>query len=298
MSTLTNTKIKDTYSGLIKTADNLPVDATPKALEDGVGNALPIEVGTDRINFTDTVDFSGATVTGLPDAGVQSVVAGTNVSVDNTDPLNPIVSATGGGAAGLVAGAVANSMESAASLTTTPANAVTTGSIAIGDGAVAGVETNSAIAIGQNAVAVTQFGNYSVAIGFNVKNVRDAGVALGRNLNQSLGSTDHFRAVTIGSGSNIRGGDCIGIGTDINILGTTSNNKIAIGTGAVCNDVSGAVALGAGVTAATADTVTIKKLQMLDYATMNYADDAAAATGGIPLGGVYHTDGALKIRIV
>jgi len=29
-----------------------------------------------------------------------------------------------------------------------------------------------------------------------------------------------------------------------------------------------------------------------------YADDAAAATGGIPLGGVYHTSGALKIRIV
>jgi len=36
---------------------------------------------------------------------------------------------------------------------------------------------------------------------------------------------------------------------------------------------------------------------MLDYATLNYADDAAAATGGIPLGGVYHTAGALKIRI-
>jgi hypothetical protein len=30
-------------------------------------------------------------------SGVQSVVAGTNVSVDNTDPLNPIVSATGSG---------------------------------------------------------------------------------------------------------------------------------------------------------------------------------------------------------
>ena len=30
---------------------------------------------------------------------------------------------------------------------------------------------------------------------------------------------------------------------------------------------------------------------------MNYADDTAAAAGGIPLGGVYHTSGALKIRI-
>jgi len=32
--------------------------------------------------------------------GVQSVVAGTNVTVDNTDPLNPIVSATGGSGTG------------------------------------------------------------------------------------------------------------------------------------------------------------------------------------------------------
>ena len=29
--------------------------------------------------------------------GIQSIVAGTNISVDDTDPLNPIVSATGGG---------------------------------------------------------------------------------------------------------------------------------------------------------------------------------------------------------
>lgn len=34
--------------------------------------------------------------------GVESVVAGTNVSVDNTDPANPIVSATGGGGGGAV----------------------------------------------------------------------------------------------------------------------------------------------------------------------------------------------------
>lgn len=35
-----------------------------------------------------------------PEAGIQSVVAGTNVTVDATDPLNPIVSASGGGGGG------------------------------------------------------------------------------------------------------------------------------------------------------------------------------------------------------
>ena len=32
--------------------------------------------------------------------GIQSIVAGTNVTIDNTDPLNPVVSATGGGSGG------------------------------------------------------------------------------------------------------------------------------------------------------------------------------------------------------
>lgn len=35
-----------------------------------------------------------------PSPGIQSVVAGTNVTVDNTDPLNPIVNASGGGGGG------------------------------------------------------------------------------------------------------------------------------------------------------------------------------------------------------
>lgn len=38
------------------------------------------------------------------DSAVQSVVAGTNVTVDNTDPQNPIISATGGGGSGDVVG--------------------------------------------------------------------------------------------------------------------------------------------------------------------------------------------------
>lgn len=29
----------------------------------------------------------------------------------------------------------------------------------------------------------------------------------------------------------------------------------------------------------------------------NFADDVAAATGGIPIGGLYHTNGAVKIRL-
>lgn len=34
-------------------------------------------------------------------SGIQSIVAGTNITIDNTDPLNPIISASGGGGGGL-----------------------------------------------------------------------------------------------------------------------------------------------------------------------------------------------------
>ena len=40
----------------------------------------------------------------VPSGGVQSVVAGTNITVDDTDPANPIVSASGGGGGGGIQG--------------------------------------------------------------------------------------------------------------------------------------------------------------------------------------------------
>lgn len=42
---------------------------------------------------------------------------------------------------------------------------------------------------------------------------------------------------------------------------------------------------------------TTKTLVISDYANLNFADDAAAAAGGVELGGIYHTSGVLKIRI-
>ena len=92
MGDLTNLQISQTFDGLIKTNNEQPIDGTLKGLQDGVGNNLPVEVSTTGVNFT-------GTVTGI-DTGVQSVVAGTNVTVDNTDPANPIVSASGGGGGG------------------------------------------------------------------------------------------------------------------------------------------------------------------------------------------------------
>lgn len=65
------------------------------------GVALPQRASIDFVGAGVTVtNEAGGTQVAIPGAtatGVQSVVAGSNVSVDNTDPENPIVSATGGG---------------------------------------------------------------------------------------------------------------------------------------------------------------------------------------------------------
>jgi hypothetical protein len=37
---------------------------------------------------------------------------------------------------------------------------------------------------------------------------------------------------------------------------------------------------------------------MLGYSTINFTDDTEAASGGIPLGGIYHNNGLVRIRLV
>lgn len=44
-----------------------------------------------------TINLAGEPGTDGAPGGLQSIVAGANVTVDNTDPANPVVSATGGG---------------------------------------------------------------------------------------------------------------------------------------------------------------------------------------------------------
>ena len=59
------------------------------AANDGTGDTLRASQQKANANFTE-----------LYGSKLDSVVAGTNVTIDNTDPLNPIVSSTGGGSGG------------------------------------------------------------------------------------------------------------------------------------------------------------------------------------------------------
>ena len=53
-----------------------------------------------------------------------------------------------------------------------------------------------------------------------------------------------------------------------------------------------------GRTATKSNATFVENLVVFNYAGLNFADDTAAAAGGVVLGQVYHTGGVLKIRIV
>jgi len=89
MASLTGQQIDQTYEGLIKTNDEQPVTATLKGLEDGVGNALPVQVSTGGINFTGDADFTNANVIGISAGGI--VAATVPFTSSTTNALNQIV---------------------------------------------------------------------------------------------------------------------------------------------------------------------------------------------------------------
>ena len=200
MSTLNGQPIKDTYSGLIKTADNAAIDGTLKALEDGDGNTLPIEVSSTGINFTGTVTgvpvgaqgpqgpegpigitgsqgpqgpegpigITGAQgdqgpegpigITGPQgapgvDGVVQSVVGGTGVTIDNTDPANPVINTTAAALPGLVEGGTGlGSMKNADNLVAIAAVTLGTNDLVIGSGAKTNSSTTNVYYTGRNIV--------------------------------------------------------------------------------------------------------------------------------------------------
>jgi len=269
MATLAGNAINTSYQGLLKTTDNAAVGVTAKAVTDGSGNAINLEIGTNDINFTGgTVDFSGATVTNLS-GYTPGLVNGTGTeSIQSASFLTPTYTTSASGTYAVAIG----------SNTAAPA----TSSTAIGSGTnISSASWQGGIAIGMGAAV---YGAYGIKIGYRGAFVR--AVAIGWD------TLAQDRGVAVGNSAACQAsGVAIGDNAKANNL-----QSISIGHDTV-SSANNAVAIGNGVTASTADYTTTNNLQLANYASLNYADDTAAAAGGVPLGGIYHTSGALKIRI-
>ncbi len=206
-------------------------------------------------------------------AGVVTLTNASELAIDGT-PIGG-----GGGAAGLESGTGTDSMQSAASLSTNPANAAGTASIAIGDGADA--TRNQSISIGDGATINTS-GASSVAIGTSARVDNDESVSIGKN------ASSHYQGIALGINSK---------------AGTTSNkgNNIAIGSGAVADTIDanvaigqnaqankpGSVALGNNVVTGYDNTVSIKALET--------QTDSTPTAGGIIMSDAGGTDRRINI---
>jgi hypothetical protein len=252
--TLTGNQINNSYQGLLKTTDNAAISGTAKTITDGDGNDINMQILTNQINFpSGTVDFTGATVLGIG----------------------------GGGAAGLVSGTGTDSMKSASSLTTTPAVAPTTNSIALGENVVIqanaarpswtalghiGIGNNinitensfgdfygrSCIAIGRNITQNPYYDGGNISIGDGAQSTNMHGIAIGANTSAHQfafafgqnASASAESSIAFGRFANANTLNAIAIGASTNSTGT---NSIAIGQGATA-EFSTAVSIGDGNT--------------------------------------------------
>jgi hypothetical protein len=157
------------------------------------------------------------------------------------------------------------------------------------------------ISVGDN--TIEQNASYSICVGNSGgsqqhkqwgTDVYNLGVS-----NQLQGITGGFifgKNHTISNGG--WGGIFAGIGNSISSSGNY-NTIIGGQNNSITGTTSGSTILSSnGRTATRNDATFVENLVVFNYAGLNFADDTAAAAGGVVLGQVYHTGGVLKIRIV
>lgn len=126
------------------------------------------------------------------------------------------------------------------------------------------------------------------------------GIIFGGNNTTSNGGYPSSANIVMGNSNTISAGNTQTIiGNDHTISSTGLYNSIFGGkSNEITGTTSGTTIIGLqSFTATKDDMVYLPALTLVDYASYNFADDSAAATGGISLGGIYHNAGALRVRI-
>jgi uncharacterized delta-60 repeat protein len=146
--------------------------------------------------------------------------------------------------------------------------------------------------VGKSAGSANTVGNRNTLLGTEASYVATSGddnLMLGyrAGAQQISGASITNSNTSIFLGSNARGDN-------------NASNQIVIGALAEGNG-SNTTTIGNSSTTATylKGTLNVSTAILAQVSSSyNFADDAAAATGGVPLGGLYHTSGSIKIRLV
>jgi hypothetical protein len=234
------------------------------------------------------------------------------INIDAAGALQVDATPVGGGAAGLVAGTGTDSIESA--ITTIPADASATSTIALGDSAVATSEKNIAIGKSANAAGDTAFARGNIAIGGDASATNEGDLAVGSNATASGSSSTAIgkntiatgnRGVAVGTTTTASGfaSVCVGNYSQAEAEGSvvlggynssaTQTNAIAIGKEADALAANGvalgylaqataadAVAIGANVTGAIANVVSMKAIELQTNSTPTVGGIIVSDAGG------------------
>ena len=236
MATLTNTKIKDTYDGLLKTTDNDVIGASEKVITDGLGNASVLSIGTASASFSSDIEVNGLTI------GLGSGSIATNTAL-GSDALFSNTSGSGNVSVGQ------GSMRS---------NTVGLGNVAVGKDALRLNTTgNYNVAIGYTSLYSNTTGAFNTAIGIaslyeNTEGQNNTAVghySANSNTtglyNTALGSAALFANET--SGNNTALGYYA-------LRNNTAANNTAVGSGALADNTTGGVNTAVGKDALNSNT--------------------------------------------
>ena len=223
MATLQNAQIDQTYQALLKAGDNGAITATPKAITDGAGNATNILMSNTATNFASgTVDFTGATVSGLPTA-----TAGLELGTGTNALQNAIGSAsTASGAQSIALGSGALASGGQSMAYGDQAQATSTSAASFGQYAEA--TATYAIAFGRTSTATA---DGAVAFGQQTSAAQAGAVAMGRQVQSDTADTTHVRALKIVAPDGGTGGNGITMlspdGT-AGVVTLTNNSELAV----------------------------------------------------------------------
>ena len=316
---------------LSMSSTTLQVSATNIELVESTGGNNVMNIDSTKINFEGAVDFTNATVTGIGAPGlVNGIGTGSGLlAIKSADALNttPSVTTSGGdialgenarttgednfGRSNIAIGT--DSLASSERGVALGYRAESNGSRSISIGEQATSSSARSIAIGQRASATNfraiNIGDYgsaqqsgSISIGGGTQSRAENCITIGTNALVD----DSIRVDTVCLGANTKAAQystALGAGAyavgdyaiSIGDANTFATGAIAIGDQAQ-SFTNGAAVIGRNLTAvAWNDSTTVNQLAFANVANLNFADQAAAVAGGVPTGGLYHTDGTVKI---
>jgi len=282
MATLTNTKIKDTYDGLLKTTDNDVIGASEKVITDGLGNASVLSIGTGSASFSGDVDVNSNSLQLTGDTNPTILVTDTTNSVsvglraldastkiDSTHRFNIEIGND------IIHSVTSSGVEITGTLSSTEDATINGLTIGLGSG---DITTNTALGLDALLTNTSGSGNVSVGQGSLRTNTTGSGnVAVGK---------DALR-------SNTTGGSNIAIGYYSLHSNTTGQNNTAVGSSSLyANTGSYNTALGA---LALIDNTTGSNNVAIGYASLgnNIDGNESVAVGNLSLNanttGAYNT---------